>query len=98
MVKSVVVKEGNGDIWVLHFEIFGTPFDLKKAVRNACEDYMKTEDGMELARENEGTITWKTFWNEVPNAICRKHGFYKQKREIIKESHDWDEAVYNEND
>lgn len=94
MIKSVVVKEGNGEIWVLHFEIFGMPFDLKKAIGNACEDYLRLEDDTELIKESDGTVTWETFWNEIPNGICRKHGFYKQKREIIKESHDWDEIVY----
>lgn len=52
-------------------------FNVIKAVRAACAEYVKTSDGSETLRANSGRFNWDDFESEVPNDICREHGFEK---------------------
>lgn len=96
--RSIVLREPGmfhlAETWVLHFKILKKNLDLTNAIYQTCRDYLATPEGDQLMIKHDDIISWKVFWEEVPNEICQKYGFEKQKREIIKESHDWDERIY----
>ena len=99
MKRSIIIREpgmGNfGDAWVLHFKILKKKVNLINAIYAVCRDYGSTPEGDRLVIECGDVITWKDFWEKIPNELCQRHGFSKQKREVIKESHDWDECIYS---
>lgn len=51
--------------------------DLMGAVRNACTEYCKTEEGKKTYIYNCNNFNWGDFAANVPNSICKKYGFIK---------------------
>lgn len=72
-------------------------FDLKQAVRDACTQYVLTEDGKAVYSYNCGCFNWADFETNVPNDICRQHGFEKVDYGLLSdEDADWDEQLVDE--
>lgn len=70
--------------------------DLPSAVRKACNDFIGTPEGAKLFSYNCGCFNWADFWNDCPNLICEKYGFWKQEHTEADLEADWDEHLVTE--
>lgn len=50
-------------------------FDVMQAVKDACKEYVSTPDGKKVYEACGGYFNWLDFRTNVPNKICRNHGF-----------------------
>ena len=78
MIRTIVALDSDGfdgRVLVLNFEVPNREFDLKAAVKKATLDYCLTEEGKTVYSGNCHCFNWADFAAEVPEAICRKHGF-----------------------
>lgn len=101
MLKTIVAIERDGmDVRVLtlHFEVPNTQFDLKAAVKAACTEYCKTEEGKKVYEYNCNNFNWADFEMNVPQEICEKHGFKLIQSDVADEEVDWDEELVNEDE
>lgn len=75
---TAVAYDGT-DIMVLPmpFGVCGECPDLTKAVRDACADYLGTDEGKATYASCGNRFDWSDFWTMVPNSFCEKHGFVK---------------------
>lgn len=73
-------------------------FDIRQAVKAACLDYVGTEDGRKTYSYNCGCFNWADFACNVPNEICRNHGFERICSDEESMEVDWDEQLINEDD
>lgn len=51
--------------------------DIDDAVKSACEEYCKTDEGKEIYKSNCYCFNWGDFNTYVPNSICEKYGIMK---------------------
>lgn len=51
------------------------PEFAKTAVKNACREFIETPAGKHVFEHNCENFNWGDLINEVPEAICEKHGF-----------------------
>ena len=63
--------------FALCLETVEDDLDIKQAVKNACEEYIKTPAGKATLEYNSGYFDWADFAMNVPNEICKKYGFTK---------------------
>lgn len=55
-----------------------TMTELQAAIRNACTDFIHTEQGNALYHQNQQTFSWTDFILHVPDHINQKYGFQVQ--------------------
>lgn len=104
-IASITVREYvNRDIqqFTLLLEILSpdikTTTDLEFAVQKACTEYVKTEEGKRIYSYNCQNFNWADFDMNVPEDICKKHGFRKlegQKTEMDF-TVNWDEHLVDD--
>lgn len=78
MIRTVVAREMGGvggRVLVLNFEVPEEAFDLFGAVREACSEYCETPEGQRIFQGNCDYFNWEDFSTNVPEEICRRHGF-----------------------
>lgn len=68
-------------------------FDAKGAVREAVHEYLCTKDGKAVYDHNCESFNWADFESDVPNEICRRHGFEKIESSVSEIQVDWDEHL-----
>lgn len=90
MIKTIVALNADWDdmrVLVLDFEVPNREFDLKAAVKKATLEYCLTEEGKSVYSGNCHCFNWADFAAEIPESICRKHGFklipYQDADEIV---------------
>lgn len=71
-------------------------FNIEAAVINACTEYMQTPDGRKTYEHNCGCFNWADFASDVPNEICRRHGFEKADQELADKEVDWDQHLVDD--
>lgn len=72
-------------------------FDIKQAVKDACLEYVKTETGRKTYDYNCSGFNWADFASgEIPNEICKNHGFELVKMDMPSLDVDWDEQLVDE--
>lgn len=101
MLRTIVAVEHDGvevRVLALNFEVPSASFDLKTAVKAACTEYCKTEQGLATYRYNCSSFNWADFAMSVPNEICEKYGFKLLQSEVSDEDVDWDEELVDPND
>lgn len=101
MLKTIVAIERDGlDVRVLalNFDVPNAEFDLKAAVKAACTEYCKTEEGRATYEYNCDSFNWADFAMSVPAALCEKHGFQMLQSDVADEDVDWDEELVDAND
>ncbi len=76
MVKTVIVNDNGKLAEILQFEVPTEDFDLKRAIREACVEYCKTEDGWEKYSASK-VFDVNSFLTYVPDIICKKHKFWR---------------------
>lgn len=59
-------------LWVTNNDICK---DIMTAVKNACREFIATPAGKNVFEHNCESFNWGDLINEVPEAICEKHGF-----------------------
>ena len=52
-------------------------FNVEKAIKDACKDYLNTEEGKKVLADNSGYFNIGDFMLNVPDEICKKYGFVK---------------------
>lgn len=52
---------------------------LYLAIRNACQEYIETEDGKTIYEQNNKSFNFGDLYTYVPRKLCEKHGFYLDK-------------------
>jgi len=67
--------------------------DIKSAVENACEEYIRTDEGKKTYSATCHCFNWADFDMHVPNEICRKHGFEKIEHNAEYKCVNWDEQL-----
>jgi hypothetical protein len=67
--------------------------ELRNRVIAACDDYVTTEEGKKILSYNCGCFNWADFEANVPNDICKKHGFTKDALRETNYEVDWDEQL-----
>ena len=104
---NITVKEhGNRDNrqFMMMLEILSpeikTMDDLKKAVMDACTEYVGTESGKRTYSYNCGCFNWADFEMELPNYFCQKHGFKRipSPHVEINATVDWDEHLVDDSE
>lgn len=92
------LKHDGGDVRAISIviKILDRTIDLKEAIKNACNDYIKTSEGVKTYKYNCGYFNWADFSANVPNSICRKYGFEKMDDVVSDETVDWDELLVDE--
>lgn len=67
--------------------------ELRRRVMAACDEYVRTPEGKRTYSYNCGCFNWADFESDVPDEICRKHGFTKNTVGEINYEVDWDEHL-----
>lgn len=101
MLKTLIAIERDGlDIRAiaLNFEVPDEKFNLRAAVRAACTEYCKTEQGRNTYEYNCSSFNWADFAMSVPAEICEKHGFKVMRSDVMDEEVNWDEELVNPED
>ena len=85
---------GPNDVFVLPITIFclKDTMDCMQAIRDAAEEFLSTDDGKKCLEEN-GAFNYGDFVNEVPEEICRRHGFAIDVGDPISEIVDHNESL-----
>lgn len=99
IIKTITAIECDGmDVRTLTItlKIFDSTIDIKSAIKNACNDYVKTREGLETYRYNCDLFNWADFESNVPNSICRRYGFEKIDSVVSEEDVNWDEQLIDE--
>lgn len=71
--------------------------DIIEAVKAACLEYCKTEEGKDTYRHNCDNFNWGDFLLCVPDEICAKHGFTKEEHSDVVEV-DYNEQLVDSSD
>lgn len=100
-LRSVVAVERDGfDVRTLAmvFRILSDDpgFNLAKAVKEASTQYVLTEDGRKVYNYNCSHFNWADFFSNVPNDVCRQHGFEKVDSVYAEEDVEWDECLVDD--
>lgn len=51
--------------------------NVERAIKDACKDYLNTEEGKKVLADNSGYFNIGDFMLNVPDEICKKYGFVK---------------------
>lgn len=66
--------------WIYSFQTTHKDEDtLYLAIRNACQEYIKTDDGKIVYEQNNKSFNFGDLYTYVPRKLCEKHGFYLDK-------------------
>ena len=100
MLKQIVALDRDGlDTRIVVITVnVDEGVDVEKAIKAACTEYCKTEEGRKTYEGNCNCFNWGDFDTYVPNDICRKHGFSKAGLEIQAEEVDFNEQLVDEYD
>ena len=101
MQKMIVALDRDGietRLLTIVVDILSDGIDLREAVRNACTEYCKTEEGKKVYEDNCNSFNWGDFELHVPNSICEKHGFVKVSMDMQDDEFDFNEQLVNEFD
>ena len=71
-----VFSNDSQEALVLTFMTEEDNINLEEAIKNACKEYCRTEEGKKVYSGNCHSFNWGDLDLYVPAAICRKHGFY----------------------
>lgn len=71
-------------------------FNVRQAVIDACTEFVQTEAGKRTYDYNCRNFNWADFESDVPNEICRKHGFEKLESFFDAMEVDWDEHLVDD--
>lgn len=82
---------------VMHVEIADC-VDFIEAVKAACTEYCRTEEGRNVYMHNKNDFNWEHFDMYVPNKICEKHGFRKLRFSIEADNIEFNQQLVNESD
>ena len=97
--KTIIVIERDGRkvrTFSITFILKSPEFDWRTAVKAACAEYVRTEEGRRVYQYNCGNFNWADFIQHVPKHLCIKHGFTCMESEIAEEEVDWDEQLVEE--
>lgn len=83
-VLVINVRVLNGDLQV---------FNLEGAVQKAVHEFLCTKEGIGIYESNCEIFDWGDFEQNVPNEICRKHGFEKIESTLSDLNVNWDEHL-----
>ena len=72
--------------------------DVRKAIEQACDEWIRTEDGKKTYSGNCHCFNWADFDLYVPNDVCRKYGFEKTGLDADCIGVDWDEQLVVDDD
>lgn len=102
-LQTIIAVEHDGlDVRVLAIKVRildpRPNFDIRQAVKDACLDYVRTENGRKTYNYNCGCFNWADFESNVPNEICRNHGFERIDSDVTSLEVDWDEQLVDEDD
>ena len=76
MKYTIIANEScNDNVFVLELEVFDKSINIFEAIKKACEEYVKTEEGYRTYLFNCESFNWGDFATYVPNQICEKYGF-----------------------
>lgn len=70
--------------------------DIDAAIRAACTEYCKTEEGKRTYEGNCNSFNYGDFEAHVPNSICGNYGFRKIDSVIIETERDFNEQLVDE--
>lgn len=74
--KTIVAADLDNDIAiVITVEIPDEDFDVMGAIQDASVEYVNTPVGNEVLNDNGGYFNWGDVVNNLPDDICKKHGF-----------------------
>lgn len=76
-----------------HIDKLKTEDDIINAIKEACDEYIRTDEGRQQYEYNCGCFNWADFEPYVPNSICRKHGFAKIDSLLSTIERNWDEQL-----
>ena len=68
---------------------------VRQAVKDACNEYIRTTEGKRTYEYNCHCFNWADFEAEVPNTICSKYGFTKGDSNAGFDA-DWDEHLIDD--
>ena len=63
IITGVVVEHGDDD------------FDIMAAIKAASAEFIATSEGIALLEKSSGRFDYGMFLEEIPDALCEKHGF-----------------------
>ena len=72
--------------------------NIKEAVKSACAEYCKTEEGRKTYAGNCNNFNWGDFEAYVPNSICGNHGIRKIDLFMYEDEIDFNEQLVDEDD
>lgn len=81
-------------LWVINNDICE---DIMTAIKNACREFIATPAGkniFEHYRKTYKNFSWRILINEVPEAICEKHGFRISRCRRVDKIIDINEQLY----
>lgn len=96
MIRNVVAVERDGfnvRTLTVSFEVPDENFNLIRAIKNACNEYIRTEDGRKTYIGNCDAFNMGDMVSYVPNSICEKYGFKMSDSVLSDIEIDWDEQL-----
>lgn len=74
VVVLVRQRPSEKESYVDTFEVLKEGIDVKQALRNACEEFLRTKEGRQAIEDTNWDFNWGDFVQETPNEILEKHG------------------------
>lgn len=98
-LHSIIAMESEGmetRVIAIVLRIIDENIDIKEAVRAACTEYVQTKAGFNTYEYNCNYFDWADFEMNVPNYICRRHGFEKVDSIMALDDVAWGEQLVDE--
>ena len=83
-------------ILTIQLQYLEAGIDILRAVKDACTEYVQTDEGQAVYRYNCESFNWADFVSNVPNEICEKHGFCRINDDISEIEVNWDEHLVDD--
>ena len=75
VITAVVHDPKHPSASVITLESLSDELDIMQAVRAACNEWCRSEEGRRDYEYANGYFNWGDFANCVPDEVCQRHGF-----------------------
>lgn len=76
-VNFIRERKWENEYYVDTFEVDDSILYVEAALRDAVNEFLGTEEGIEAVKETMGGFNWGDAINMVPDEIWNKHGIYR---------------------